>query len=75
MKHRWKLRATTGALQVRMVSLEHAKQVTIGNNWQIRNVSSRAFEEETKMPVLILWAVPAVIFVGGVGYLLVRAVH
>jgi len=27
------------------------------------------------MPVLLLWAVPTVIFVGGVGYLLVRAVH
>jgi hypothetical protein len=30
--------------------------------------------EESIMPVL-LWAVPAVIFVGGVGYFLVRAVH
>jgi len=27
------------------------------------------------MPVLLLWAVPAVIFVGGVSYVLVRAVH
>jgi hypothetical protein len=27
------------------------------------------------MPVLLLWAVPAVIVVGGVGYYLVRAVH
>jgi len=27
------------------------------------------------MPVLLLWSVPAVIFIGGVGYLLVRAVH
>jgi hypothetical protein len=25
--------------------------------------------------VLLLWAVPAVIFVGGVGYYLVRATH
>jgi hypothetical protein len=31
--------------------------------------------EESKMPVLLLWAVPAVIVVGGVGYYLVRAVH
>jgi hypothetical protein len=31
--------------------------------------------EERKMPVLLLWAVPAVIFVGGVGYMLVRTVH
>jgi hypothetical protein len=30
--------------------------------------------KESVMPVL-LWAVPAVIFVGGVGYFLVRAVH
>jgi hypothetical protein len=27
------------------------------------------------MPVLLLWAVPTVIIVGGVGYYLVRAVH
>jgi hypothetical protein len=27
------------------------------------------------MPVLIMWAVPAVIVIGGVGYFLVRAVH
>jgi hypothetical protein len=29
--------------------------------------------EERAMPVLLLWAVPAVIFVGGVGYFLVHA--
>jgi hypothetical protein len=34
----------------------------------------RAYEE-AKMPVLIMWAVPAVIVIGGVGYYLVRAVH
>src|SRR5215216_843386 len=28
-----------------------------------------------RMPVLLLWAGPAVIVVGGVGYYLVRAVH
>jgi hypothetical protein len=27
------------------------------------------------MPVLILWAVPAIVVIGGVGYYLVRAVH
>jgi len=32
-------------------------------------------KEEAYMPVLLLWAVPAVIVVGGVGYYLVRAVH
>jgi predicted membrane protein len=37
--------------------------------------SPRANEEETDMPVLIMWAIPAVIVVGGVGYYLVRAVH
>jgi hypothetical protein len=31
--------------------------------------------EESNMPVLLLWAVPAVIVVGGVGYYLVHAVH
>jgi hypothetical protein len=29
-------------------------------------------EEELSMPVLLLWAVPAVIIVGGVGYFLVH---
>jgi hypothetical protein len=32
-------------------------------------------EEEAYMPVLLFWAVPTVIVVGGVGYYLVRAVH
>jgi len=27
------------------------------------------------MPVLLLWAVPAVIVVGGAGYFLLRTVH
>ena len=31
--------------------------------------------EEANMPVLLLWAVPAVIVVGGVGYYLIRVVH
>jgi hypothetical protein len=31
--------------------------------------------EEAKMPVFIMWAIPTVIVVGGVGYYLVRAVH
>jgi hypothetical protein len=35
----------------------------------------REEEEEAYMPVLLFWAVPAVIVVGGVGYYLVRAVH
>jgi hypothetical protein len=28
-----------------------------------------------QMPVLLLWGIPAVIFVGGVGYFLVHATH
>jgi hypothetical protein len=27
------------------------------------------------MPVLLLWAVPAIVVVGGVGYYVLRAVH
>jgi hypothetical protein len=42
----------------------------IGNKWQQARVSSMtaADEEEAYMPVLLLWAVPAVIVVGGGGY-------
>jgi hypothetical protein len=43
-----------------------------GNKWQFAALSGGATEERV-MPVLFLWAVPAVIFVGGVGYLLVHA--
>jgi hypothetical protein len=32
-------------------------------------------EEKTNMPVLLLWAAPGEIVVGGVGYYLVRVVH
>jgi predicted membrane protein len=47
-----------------------------GNKWQICGVFSlRANEEEAHMPVLLLWAVPTVIVVGGVGYYFLRAVH
>jgi hypothetical protein len=35
----------------------------------------RAADEEEYMPLLLLWAVPTVIVIGGVGYYLVRAVH
>jgi len=31
--------------------------------------------EEPQMPVFIMWAVPAVIVIGGVSYYLIRAVH
>jgi hypothetical protein len=36
--------------------------------------SSRALEE-AKMPVFIMWAVPAVLVIGGASYYLLRAVH
>ena len=32
-------------------------------------------KEEAYVPVLLLWAVPAVLVIGGVGYYLVRVVH
>jgi hypothetical protein len=41
----------------------------------LRFIIRAADEEEAYMPVLLLWAVPAVIVVGGVGYYLVRVVH
>jgi hypothetical protein len=34
-----------------------------------------ANEEEGYMPVLLLWAIPTVIVVGGVGYYFLRVVH
>jgi hypothetical protein len=47
-----------------------------GNKWQICGVFSlRANEEEAHMPVLLLWAIPTVIVVGGVGYYFLRVVH
>jgi len=42
---------------------------------ELRLSMRAANEEETYMPVLLLWAVPTVIVIGGVGYYLVRAVH
>jgi hypothetical protein len=32
-------------------------------------------KEEAYMPVLVLWAVPTVIVIGGVGYYFLRVVH
>ena len=34
-----------------------------------------AIVEEARMPVFIMWAVPAVIVLGGVSYYLIRVVH
>jgi hypothetical protein len=50
-------------------------QTLFGNKWQSAALSCRGLQEESVMPVLLLWAVPAVIFVGGVGYFLVHATH
>ena len=44
------------------------------NKWQYDSVSSGA-SEEAKMPIFIMWAIPAVIVIGGVGYYLVRVVQ
>lgn len=44
----------------------------IGNKWQFAELSTCRKQEETNMPVLLLWAVPAVIVIGGAGYWLVH---
>jgi hypothetical protein len=46
------------------------EQVAMGARYM-----SRANERRGPMPVLLLWGIPAVIFVGGVGYFLVHATH
>jgi hypothetical protein len=54
------------------------EQITKAGREQLACVGvalARAEAEESAMPVLIMWAVPAVIVIGGVGYFLVRAVH
>jgi hypothetical protein len=45
------------------------------NKWQFWMFVSCRANEEANMPVLILWAVPAIVVIGGVGYYLVRAVN
>jgi hypothetical protein len=50
-----------------------------GREEREQDLASRVYTpwatEEANMPVLLLWAVPAVVVIGGVGYYLVRAVH
>jgi hypothetical protein len=46
-----------------------------GTSGNSHALNRRGQREENVMPVLILWAVPAVIFVGGVGYFLIHATH
>jgi hypothetical protein len=38
-------------------------------------IRARGEAEEETMPVFILWAVPAVVVIGGVGYYVLRAAH
>jgi len=47
----------------------------IGNKLVIGCVEAAWQMARRQMPVSLLWAVPAVIFVGGVGYFLVHAGH
>ena len=44
----------------------------VGNKWQFEPLFLRGSTEERDMPVLLLWAVPAVIVIGGAGYWLVH---
>jgi hypothetical protein len=37
-----------------------------------RYLRSVAYQEEAVMPVLVMWAIPAVVVIGGVGYFLVH---
>jgi hypothetical protein len=46
-----------------------------GNKWQSFGLKTRGQMRRSNMPVLLLWAVPAVIVVGGAGYFLLRTVH
>lgn len=61
-------------LATRIPTVRASRSTLAGNKRYHGNVFSGALEE-TKMPVLLLWAVPAVIVVGGVSYYLVRAVN
>ena len=44
----------------------------IGNKWQFDPLLFRMSTEESIMPLLLIWAVPAVIVIGGAGYWLVH---
>jgi hypothetical protein len=57
-----------GALQV----LPEYPVYQTGNNRQFVKLSEGTKREERNHPVLLLWAVPAVIVVGGAGYWLVH---
>jgi hypothetical protein len=37
-----------------------------------RYLASVKYQEEAVMPVLVMWAIPAVVVIGGVGYWLVH---
>jgi len=52
----------------------------IGATWNLRGthgdlpryLGSVQYQEEAVMPVLVMWAIPAVVVIGGVGYWLVH---
>jgi len=37
-----------------------------------RYLGSAGYQEEAVMPVLVMWAIPAVVVIGGAGYFLVH---
>ena len=47
----------------------------IGNKWQWLTLEGRGQMRKRQMPVLLLWAVPAVVVLGGAGYFILHAVH
>jgi hypothetical protein len=46
-----------------------------GNRFQASRVDWTRAMRRNIMPVILLWGIPAIIFVGGVGYFLVHATH
>ena len=50
----------------------HFIPLKIGNKWQFDLLLLRMSTEEKIMPLLLIWAVPAVIVIGGAGYWLVH---
>jgi hypothetical protein len=66
-----------GFVPRRLSVKHHTTGASVGNKWQFTCVYSMraADEEEAYMPVLLLWAVPTVIVVGGLGYYFLRVVQ
>lgn len=73
-----------GSLDQRMVASSYSgartrrgpiRKLPSGTVVSLLSFFSEGKEEEADMPVLIYWAIPAVIIVGGVSYYLIRVVH